>query len=236
MINAKIQYKDGTYDIYPYWEPEQWTAFIDSIGEFYSSNKANMPRVRVYSGDQILLEAKVEQETDDYFVVNNIPTFGSDLKRFYGTTDDINEAGYILPDGSCLDFSGRHLKYGLIKWAYVKGRKGITHDTVLGINNNGYCLTSDYKDLLWSSFSFSHAIIIYARAIRLGIGLPDVEPFINVCAKMTDAQMATLLEKCSGQKLVVDCVDLEVMPMFDQELVVKEQNLVALNEQLPNRG
>ena len=234
MISAKIKYKDGCYDIYPEQDLEGWTKFVKSVGDFYSSKKSNMPKVIIHSADPI--EAKVETETDDHFVVNNIPSFGSDLKRFYGLTDDINECGYILPDGSCLDFSGRHLKYGLVKWDYVKGTKGITHDTVLGINNDGYCLTEHYKDLLWSSFSFSYAIMIYARAIRVGIGLADVEPFINVTCRLTQAQIDTLVEKCKGQKLIVDCLDLQVMPMFDQELIVSEENLIALNERLPNRS
>lgn len=32
-------------------------------------------------------------------------------KELFGTTFDIREAGYILLDGSLLDFSGRHLSY-----------------------------------------------------------------------------------------------------------------------------
>lgn len=44
-----------------------------------------------------------------------------EIKEHFGTTDDIFEAGYLLPDGSMLDFSGRH-------WGNTEsGRRSVDH-------------------------------------------------------------------------------------------------------------
>lgn len=229
----KVEYKDSTYEVYTE-DKQGWTNFLNTLSEFYASKPKLLPKVNVHVGQEIIC-SEVKEEKEDYYIVNNIPSFGSDLKRFYGTTNSLNEIGYILPDGSALDFSGRHLKYGLIKWDYVQGRKGITHDNVLGINNDGYCLTKDYRELLWSSHSFSQAIILYARAVRVGFGLDDVEPFINLSSKMTDQQIDVLLSHCEGQTVIVDYTDSEVMPMFDRQITLNKESLLDLNKDLPYR-
>ena len=47
-------------------------------------------------------------------------------KELFGTTFDIREAGYILPDGSLLDFSGRHLLEGADD-KFLRGRRTSDH-------------------------------------------------------------------------------------------------------------
>lgn len=58
--------------------------------------------------DAVLTESLNEDvEIDDEEDVMTARIFAA-AKRYFGTTYDIREAGYILPDGSMLDFSGRH--------------------------------------------------------------------------------------------------------------------------------
>lgn len=64
--------------------------------------------------------------------------------QIFGITEDLNEAGYILPDGRMLDFSGRHLAEGrgrqTSRWAALKGPdwkpqpglRSVPHGEILG--------------------------------------------------------------------------------------------------------
>lgn len=78
------------------------------------------------------------KEADD--IINN-------AKKLYGTTNDIKEAGYLLPDGSMLDFTGRTQATGYKNGKplpgepdYLKGRRNIDHreiSDVIGEGANG---------------------------------------------------------------------------------------------------
>ena len=48
-------------------------------------------------------------------------------KTFFGTTRDLREAGYILPDGTMLDFSGRHLLDPNSDDGFLRGRRTTDH-------------------------------------------------------------------------------------------------------------
>ena len=48
-------------------------------------------------------------------------------KERFGTTNDLREAGYILPDGTMLDFSGRHQMDEGADTSGLRGRRGVDH-------------------------------------------------------------------------------------------------------------
>jgi len=48
------------------------------------------------------------------------------VKEIYGTTNDLNEAGFILPDGSLLDMSGKNDE----EIEYEKGTRQIIHQDI----------------------------------------------------------------------------------------------------------
>ncbi len=48
-------------------------------------------------------------------------------KKLFGTTRDVREAGYVLPDGSMLDFSGRHLMNPSSDTSFLRGRRTLDH-------------------------------------------------------------------------------------------------------------
>lgn len=58
--------------------------------------------------------------------VENIDIFSLAKERF-GTTNDIRECGYVLHDGSMLDFSGRHMITGDTDTSHLKGRRSVDH-------------------------------------------------------------------------------------------------------------
>ena len=66
--------------------------------------------------------------------------FCAKSKEHYGTTQDIREAGYIMADGTMLDFSGRHEAVGYEKGKpkpgepdYLKGQRNTDHRDVKNI-------------------------------------------------------------------------------------------------------
>jgi len=71
------------------------------------------------------------------------PDLCAKSKEYYGTTNNIKEAGYILKDGTMLDFSGRHEAVGYEKGKpkpgepdYLKGTRNVDHRDVKQIIPN----------------------------------------------------------------------------------------------------
>lgn len=67
------------------------------VSDNSSSAQASEDNIRFRDDNNAKLK---EKYTDDQIF--------DTAKQMFGVTDDIREAGYILPDGSMLDFSGRY--------------------------------------------------------------------------------------------------------------------------------
>ena len=52
-------------------------------------------------------------------------------KKYFGTTNDIREAGYILPDGTMLDFSGKNTL-----GRKAAGKRGLEHQEISKISDD----------------------------------------------------------------------------------------------------
>ncbi len=65
------------------------------------------------------------------------------LIRFFGTTNNFAECGFLLQNGTMLDFSGRHL--GLKRYHVFGKGKWIEHHDFCGTNLKGFSL-EDYFD------------------------------------------------------------------------------------------
>lgn len=103
-------------------------------------------------------------------------------KERFGTTYDIRECGYILPDGSMLDFSGRHMVTG--DTSHLRGRRGIDH--------------RDISDLQWdkelkvrTNVNVNMADFIRSGAIR--IHCSNTWSSINLFKKPTKQQANVLI-------------------------------------------
>lgn len=73
-------------------------------------------------------------------------------KKRFGRTNDLSEAGYILPDGAMLDFSGRHEMSPGSDTSFLRGRRATDHRGIVDIeydfdgNETGF--TTDMGDFL----------------------------------------------------------------------------------------
>ena len=55
-------------------------------------------------------------------------------KKIFGVTNDLREAGYILPDGTLLDFSGRHMLDPGSDSSFLRGRRSVDHREIHMLN------------------------------------------------------------------------------------------------------
>lgn len=63
--------------------------------------------------------------------IDNDTLFNAAKKKF-GSTNDLREAGYILPDGTMLDYSGRHELFGADD-SGIKGRRATDHRVISSV-------------------------------------------------------------------------------------------------------
>ena len=99
-------------------------------------------------------------------------------KERFGTTRDLREAGYVLPDGSMLDFSGRHQASG--DTSYLNGGRTVDHRDIEDLNFERDLNTPSGRNTNMSDF-------ISRGAIR--IHMPGM---INLAMKPTPQQESVL--------------------------------------------
>lgn len=72
------------------------------------------------------------------------------LIEFFGTTSNIEEAGYVLKDGTLIDLSGRHFVSDPIARQY-RGTNMIQHHDIFGKNYKGFSIED-----IWFAMSNQH--------------------------------------------------------------------------------
>ena len=114
---------------------------------------------------------------------NNVDAFALAKERF-GVTNDIRECGYILPDGSMLDFSGRHMITGNTDTSHLNGRRSVDHRDIGDLN-------WDIDMTTKSGLNISMADFIRMGAIR--IHCSNTWSSINLFKKPTREQVNPML-------------------------------------------
>ena len=77
------------------------------------------------------LQKVVEPTNEEGEKIDNDTLFKAAKKKF-GVTHDLREAGYILPDGTMLDFSGRHELFGADD-SGIRGRRATDHRVISSV-------------------------------------------------------------------------------------------------------
>ena len=113
----------------------------------------------------------------------NIDIFSLAKERF-GTTNDIRECGYVLPDGSMLDFSGRHMVTGDTDTSHLKGRRSVDHREIGDLNWDIDITTRNNLNINMEDFIRKGAIRIHCS---------NTWSSINLFVKPTKEQINPLL-------------------------------------------
>ena len=118
-------------------------------------------------------------------------------KERFGITNDIRECGYVLPDGTMLDFSGRHLLNKGTDSSYLAGRRAVDHREIEDI---GWSIDGNTKN-----FDFSMEEFIKLGAIRTHVS--NSYCLLNLFTKPTNQQISILFKIIQYAK---GCVDVEI--------------------------
>ncbi len=82
-------------------------------------------------------------------------------KERFGTTNDIREAGYVLPDGAMLDFSGRHQVDPNSDSSYLAGDRHVDHRDIADLNYERDLNTPSGRETSMTDFINRGAIRIH---------------------------------------------------------------------------
>jgi hypothetical protein len=118
-------------------------------------------------------------------------------KKKFGVTSDLREAGYILPDGTMLDFSGRHELFGADD-SCISGRRTTDHR---GISQIAYAYDAEGNEID-TGVKTTMPDFIERGAIRIDANAGT----INLNGKPTAQQRAVLrrLIQSSGGDVIID--------------------------------
>lgn len=150
----------------------------------------------IYDRKNSIHESKSKK--NKYIVTENTSIDYFNLaKQLFGITNDIRECGYILPDGSMLDFSGRHTLNVGTDSSHLAGRRSIDHRE---ISNIGWTRDGNTKN-----FDISMEDFIRCGAIRVHV--ERTYSRINLFKKPTNEQISILKRIIQYS---MGCVDVEI--------------------------
>ena len=118
-------------------------------------------------------------------------------KEKFGTTNDLREAGYILPDGTMLDFSGRYMMDDGMDTSHLSGRRAVDHRA---IHEVGYD-----KDENETGFETDMSDFISRGAIRIDANAGTIN--ISKAPTAKQARMLRMLIMLNDGDVSVDFGD-----------------------------
>lgn len=156
---------------------------------FYTNRKPIVAEQGTYNTDERHVQP---QQLDSPAKLQKVPQpdkestekIFSAAKKKFGTTSDIREAGYVLPDGTMLDFSGRHEMMPGSDSSHLNGRRAIDHRAIWQIEF-GYDAEGNEVD---TGVKTSMPDFIERGAIRIDANAGT----INLSTKPTEAQRKVL--------------------------------------------
>ena len=138
--------------------------------------------------------------------------------KFFGTTKNHYEGGYMSKDGQILDFSGRHLKVGFRNHIILNDVITIEHGMFYGINHSGYCLTKEFPQLLCeknciASFMFYTGCIRYKCSPWYGL-----ESYIDFVRPPTEKQIDELSKFLTERNVNITQTTLDGEVVMDERI------------------
>lgn len=180
------------------------------FNDFYSNKKASNQIPQRPNGDtpesarsndsDAILPAKLQKVADNASVEeekSSSEALFEATKEKFGTTNDLREAGYILPDGTMLDFSGRYMMDDGMDTSHLSGRRAVDHRA---IHEVGYD-----KDENETGFETDMSDFISRGAIRIDANAGTIN--ISKAPTAKQARMLRMLIMLNDGDVSVDFGD-----------------------------
>lgn len=181
----------------------------EEFADFYTNRKGSSDARKTHSkeardsSDEPIHGTKL-QKVPEYDKEENEKIFGAAKERF-GTTQDMREAGYILPDGTMLDFTGRHQVDKGHDTSFLNGRRSVDHRDIKQLNYEADGNTESGLNVSMEDFVGRGAVRIDANA---GV--------INLSARPTKEQrdmISRLIRKNGGDVSLEIGMAVDIMTM-----------------------
>lgn len=118
------------------------------------------------------------------------------LVKFFGVTEDIKEAGYILQDGRLIDLSGRHFIEDPTVRKYYIGSNCIQHHDIFGVNYRGFSIEELWFNVYGKDFQPVTSILNLTRSVSLKVNTTHsvCECYIRMMYPPTDEQYSVIFK------------------------------------------
>ena len=131
--------------------------------------------------------------------MTRIPDLLKAVECFYGLTLNPKEAGFITPNGSYLDFSGRHLA------GIGTGRRVVPHKQYEGKNcRTGYSLEQDHPELN-DVLEFDRYLMNQTGCVRVNRNdMLEHNNYASFVHKLNDSQISAIANMFLGKELCIE--------------------------------
>lgn len=131
------------------------------------------------------------------------------LVQFFGTTQDIKEAGYVLTDGTLIDLSGRHFIDDPMERKYHLGNNIIQHHDIFGVNYCGFSIYNLWPNAYDKQFQPVKDILEKTRAVSLKMDHSKytLECWIRMMYPPTEQQYAVILKHFEEGRASISYID-----------------------------
>lgn len=136
------------------------------------------------------------------------PIYEKLLVKFFGVTDNIKEAGYMLRDGRLLDFSGRHFISDPIQ-RKCTATKVIEHHDLFGVNYQGFSIEELWPDLYEKYMLPVLSVMLLTGAVSLSYVEKKNELTLRTCHPFTEEQVERILYYFEEHSLYLSYVNPE---------------------------
>ena len=136
------------------------------------------------------------------------PLYERLLVRFFGITENINEAGYILRDGRLLDLSGRHFISDPLDRRHTF-TKIIQHHDLFGVNYQGFSIEELWPGLYSQGNLPVLSILKLTGAISLNCIYDRNNITLRTCHPFSEAQYKTILRYFEEQSVYFSYINFD---------------------------
>ncbi|MDR1276511.1 MAG: hypothetical protein LBL72_09065 [Candidatus Accumulibacter sp.] len=157
----------------------------------------------------VVQQRKLVNDLGENFYQSQVPVFQRSAndplieasKRYFGVTTNPREAGYVLPDGTLLNLSGKHQASG--DTGFLNDQREVDHGDLRGENKDGFSMAD-----LFETRSNSLTAAMYEFMARTGAVRVDFNASVAAAiGEVTDAQIQALSRGMRWKGIMLDAVD-----------------------------